>query len=354
MLKKNIIALSVAAFLLGGCSVGVSSGQKTGTSAADGGFYRSATGDTWQQKTLIPTTTGKPKTFAGLNVLSMTMDPSDPKAIYVGTLDNGLYYTYDSGNEWRQASALGKITINSIAVDHNNKCIIYAATRNKVYKTTDCSRTWTPIFFENDIEEKVTYIAIDHYNSNVIYVGISHGVLVKSIDQGLSWKIINTFKNEILKILISPHDSRVIFVATKTKGIFRSSDGGDNWIDLSDNFKNIDSSPKIRDIAMTKAENGLLVMATNYGLLRSVNNGDDWTKIDLITPEKDAIINSLVVNEENAQRIYYVTNATFYRSLDGGNNWTTRKFTSKRAGWVLLNEPAEGGGLFLGVKEIKN
>ncbi len=89
--------IAIAVFL-SGCSIGVSSGQNVGTASNDGGFYRSASGDNWQQKTLIPTTTGKPRTFAGLNVLSMAMDPSDPKAIYLGTLENGLFYTYDSGN----------------------------------------------------------------------------------------------------------------------------------------------------------------------------------------------------------------------------------------------------------------
>ena len=60
----------------------------------------------------------------------------------------------------------------------------------------------------------------------------------------------------------------------------------------------------------------------------------------------------MALNPQNADEVYYITNTTFYRSLDGGKNWTTKLLTS-RVGSDLSVDPKDGNLIYLGVKTVK-
>ena len=347
----TLIIIIFMATVVSGCAVSFKTKDGGGY---NGGVYKTANqGNVWRQKALIPTVSGKPKSIGGLNVSSLAMDPSDNRAIYFGSYDNGLFYTYDGADNWQVAGKLGKITIKAVAVDPSSKCIIYAASVNKAYKSTDCSRTWSQVYYDNDVDVTVNAIAIDYYNSAHLYIGTSRGEVIKSFDRGVSWQTVQRLKDDVKKIVISPYDSRVVFAATAKEGIYRSTDSGKTWADLSEKLKEFKDSMKFRDLTATGAEAGLVVLATNYGLLRSFDNGETWAKIKLITPEKKAIINAVAVSPDDSKKIYYVTNTTFYRSIDGGENWTTKKLPTERAGWKLLIDPEDTNIIYLGVRSLK-
>jgi len=352
--KNNLIIVALLTLLIcatTGCTI---SFRTKGGGGYDGGVYKTTNkGNSWQQRSLIPTISGQPRSIGGINVSSLAMDPSDNKAIYFGSQDNGLFYTYDGANNWRVATELGRITIKAVAVDPKSKCIIYVASANKVYKSTDCNRTWSQVYYDNDIEVTVNTIAIDHYNSANVYIGTSRGEIIKSSDRAGSWQTIGRFEDDVEKIVISPHDSRVIFVATTKKGIYRSTNSGASWLDLGENLKEFDNSKDFKDIVLPQSEMGMVLLATRYGLLKSNDNGETWSRIKLITPEKKATINAIAVNPKDAREIYYVTNTTFYRSLDGGENWTTKKLPTTRAGWKLLIDPEDPSVIYMGVRRIK-
>lgn len=345
-----IFSFLLLAFFLTGCTISF----KAGDGGADGGVYKSINkGDNWQQQVLIPTVSGRPKSIGSINGLSFAMDPGDNEAVYFGSFENGLFYSYDGAKNWQIANDLGKVSVEAVAVDPESKCIVFAASANKLYRSSDCSRTWSQVYYDNDPTVVVNTIAIDHYDPKKVYIGSSRGEIIRSSDRGLSWQTAGRFDDSVEKIVLSPHDSRIVFVATRKKGIHRSNNRGDSWADLTENLKEFKDGKKFRDIVVSKATEGLLLLANNYGLLRSHNNGDTWEKIELITPEKDAIINSIAVSAKDSNEIYYVTNTTFYRSLDGGANWTSKKLPTTRAGWTLSINPEEAGTIYMGVKTIK-
>ena len=353
MLKNKIsflIVMMAVAIFVSGCSISFSGNSG---SLNDGGLYASANqGDTWTQTVLIPTTSGQPQSFGTLDANSLAIDPSDSKAIYFGSVDNGLLYTYSGAKEWFMAGSLTKTTINAIAVDPSSKCIIYTSIENKIYKSTDCNRTWAQIYYDNDINTRIDSIAVDHYDSANVYIGTSRGEIIKSSDRGTAWRTIGRLENRIKRIIISPADSRMIFIATEGRGIFRSSDNGENWESLAEKLKDFDSSG-FKDLVLAKADKGLMFLATNYGLLKSGDNGNTWQKIELITAENGATINAIAVSPKNSKEIYYATNTTFYRSLDGGSAWTTKKLPTSRAGWKLLVNPENTNIIYMGVRKLE-
>ncbi|MBU1062548.1 hypothetical protein KJ700_00035, partial [Patescibacteria group bacterium] len=348
---KSFLLVLVIGLITSGCSI--SFGTESNKEGIDGGVFRSVNkGDTWLQQTAIPTVSGQPKSFSMIDDSSLVMDPSDNKAIYFGSVDNGLFYSYDGANTWRIANSLGKITISSVAVDSKYKCTIYATVANKLYKSIDCSRSWTQVYFDNDLSVNISSLAIDNIDSTILYIGTSRGEIIRSSNRGESWQTLNRFDDEIAKIIVSKAEHKLIFVGTKSKGIFRSTDAGKTWVDLTDKLKEFDGNSKFQDLIIAESDRKTLFLVTRYGLLKSDDNGNSWKKIELITPESEASINSVAVSPKNLEEIYYVTNTTFYRSADGGKNWTTKKLPTSRAGWKLLIDPKDENLIYLAVKKI--
>ncbi|MCK4554192.1 hypothetical protein KAU19_04480 [Candidatus Parcubacteria bacterium] len=349
---KSLILLITLSVLTTGCISLTTSKQKQ--VVVDGGVFKTVNkGETWQHTVLIPSISGRPGSIANFSVNSMKMDPSDNKAIYYGSAGNGLFYTYDQAQTWQPAISLGAGIIKDVAIDTDSRCVIYAAIANAVYKSTDCNRDWSRVYYDNDLKVAINAIAIDHYNSEHIYIGSSRGEIIKSYDMGVSWQTLHRFTNNVERIIMDPHDSRNMFVATSKKGVYRSNNNGVSWVDLGDNLKEFKGSQNFRDLVISKAEPGLLFLATNYGLIRSEDSGDSWTEIKLIPPQQKATINAIAVNPQNASELYYVTNTTFYRSLDGGENWSTIKLPTARAGWKLLIDPENPSVIYMGVRSLR-
>jgi photosystem II stability/assembly factor-like uncharacterized protein len=351
--QKSIIAclLLALAFLSTGCAI---SFKTKDTSASDGGFWVSLDkGVVWQQVSSIPTIKGAPDSIASLDVSSLALDPADANAIYFGSAAKGLFYTYNVGGGWTSAAGLAEAKINAIAVSSDDKCLIYAAAGNKVYRSNDCSRSWTQIYFDNDIKTEVNSVAIDYYTPTRIYLGTSRGEILRSLDRGDHWVVVLPSGSSINEIILSPQDSRTVFVTTAGEGVFRTNDAGDNWVSLKEKMTEFKNSFNIVKLIASPAEDGLLFAATAYGLLKSTDFGDSWSRIELITPEKEASINSLAVNPKNPREIYYVTRTTFYSSFDGGLSWRTKKLPSTRAGWRLLIKPDETNVIFMGMKKYQ-
>lgn len=344
------LSLILITFFVSGCVVTTTSQQTVANNM--GGIYLSIDkGTTWKSKSLIPTTNGKPASFSGLDAASLVMDPSDSKAVYFGSVGNGLYYTYNGGETWQIASGLGNATIRAIDIDPGNKCTIYVAIANAVYRSTDCSRTWSQVYLDSPTVT-VDSVAVDHYNSSVIYISVSRGDLIRSEDGATSWQTIYRAKDKIIKVVIDPSDSRAMYVATEKNGIFYSKDSGEKWSDFNKTLREQQLGLSVRDVALAKSDSKIIYIATSYGMLRSKDGGDTWDKIELIPPEKQAAINAMAINANNSDEVYYVTNTTFYRSLDGGKSWTPIKLPTSRAGAKLLVNPQSPNIVYMAFKTI--
>ena len=352
---KILFLTALLAIILSGCSINFNPGAGiggTGTgTTADGGVYKSLDkGATWGQKASI-LTTGARRNIAMVDIISLALDPGDNRAVYAGSRENGLYYSYDGGEGWQLAPYSNSVTVANVAVDPADKCSIYATTANKVLKSIDCSRTWSTIYFDNDLKVSITSLVIEYSNSNNIFIGTSRGEIIKSSDQGFSWKTLNRFGGQVDKIVINPANSKNMLVGAANE-IFRSLDSGANWTSLRENLKNFNGGSGFRDLVIVRADKPTVFLAVNYGLLSSTDGGDTWSKIELITPETAAKINAVTVNPFEAKEIYYVTNTTFYRSLDGGKSWNTRQLPTSRAGWRLLIDPKNPSIIYMAVRQV--
>jgi len=248
---------------------------------------------------------------------------------------------------------LGKVTIRDLAIDPDEKCRIYVAIANMVYRTEDCSRHWTKIYDAPDAVTKINHLAVDHYDTNKVYLSTSQGEIMQSFDRGENWQTIGRFNKNIEKFAISPHDSRILFVVTERKGVFRSFNRGEEWEDISEIL--IEEIPKakkekFKNIALSKAQEDLIFLIGEYAVFVSHDYGDTWEQMNLLATETKQTINDFTVSAKSADELYYVSDTVFYRSLDMGKTWAAKKIITTRAGWRVLVNNENPNIIYMGVK----
>ncbi len=350
-LSWRLILVLLALSALGvGC---VQFGGGGASTVADGGVWKSADkGITWVQKVLIPTTAAQKRSIGATNVITFALDPEDRKAVYIGTVEQGMFYTLDGGENWQTVAAL-KGKIPSITVDPGDKCTVYAATENKIQRTTDCTRTWASIYYETRTDKIITALALNPRDGKIILAGNSAGDLNISSDGGNSWATVQRFKSEVKKIFVAPYDTKIIYAATKSSGIWRSKDGGATWNDISEGFKQFSGAFEYKDMVLDLSAPETILYASQFGILRGTDGGAKWQKVELLTPPGSAAIYSMAVNPQDGKEIYYGTATTFYSSIDGGAKWKTRKLPSSRAATAMIVDPSAPNVLYLGVTSLK-
>lgn len=87
-------------------------------------------------------------------------------------------------------------------------------------------------------EPRVTCLATDPMNSNIVYAGTRESGVWRSEDQGKTWKQHGLQDQQIKSLAVNPHDPETIYAGTKPALMFLSSDGGDTWQEL-DGFRKI-------------------------------------------------------------------------------------------------------------------
>jgi photosystem II stability/assembly factor-like uncharacterized protein len=145
------------------------------------GLYRSNNGgETWSAF--------GGNTLKGKGIRRLVQSPLRPNVLALGTEDDGVFLSYDSGKTWKQMSdGLNHLTVYAIAFDPQDDSILYAGGfQSGVYKTTDGGKSWT-----------------------------------QSTD-GLT--ILN-----IHSLVVHLKESNIVFCGTVGKGVFRSSVGGKTW-----------------------------------------------------------------------------------------------------------------------------
>src|SRR5262249_15595776 len=117
-----------------------------------------------------------------------------------------------------------------------------------VWKTTSAGETWFPVFDAVKEVSSIGAIEVAPSDPNVIYVGtgdmITGGAInegngvYKSTDAGKTWRHIGLdATKQIPSLLVDPKDPNVVLVAaqgdvhvkSKSRGVFRSTDGGATW-----------------------------------------------------------------------------------------------------------------------------
>ena len=133
-----------------------------------------------------------------------------------------------------------------------------------VWKSDDYGRTWTPIF-DSQPTGSIGAIAVAPSDPNIIYVASGEGLqrpdlsvgngIYKSTDAGQTWTHLGLRDGlQIPALAVDPRDSKHLFAAVlghpygpnEQRGVFVSTDGGQNW----QKILYVDENTGASDIAM--------------------------------------------------------------------------------------------------------
>jgi photosystem II stability/assembly factor-like uncharacterized protein len=300
--------------------------------------------------------------FRGGRVDAVSGVTSQPSVYYFGGTGGGIWKTTDGGVNWAPVSdgQLKTGSVGSIAVAESDPNIVYvgmgepdirgnASHGDGVYKSTDAGKTWKNVGLQDTYQ--IGAVRIHPKNPEIVYVAaLGHQFapndqrgVYRTTDGGKTWKQIYTRgpKAGAIDLIIDPNSPNVIYAAFwdvhrtpwsldsggPGSGLFKSTDGGDTWTDLSRNPGmpkgilgriGITVSPQMSDRvwAIVEAEDG--------GVFRSDNGGRTWTKVnEQRNLRQRAWYYSRIFADPLKEDSVYVVNTGFYRSDDGGKTYTS-------------------------------
>jgi photosystem II stability/assembly factor-like uncharacterized protein len=207
------------------------------------------------------------------------MDPTDPQTIYLRWGDFfdgfGLRKSTDGGATW-DFTNLGANQLYALAIDPTNPATLYAGTDSGVVQSTDGGATWNVVGLA---KTNVSLLAIDRVQPNVLYAGASGAYtdaagsigLFRSTDRGANWTPINDGLEELINhrasinaLMVDPHQTDVLYLATTGYGVFKSRDGGASWAPYNDGLTFLD----VQALAITSAGDTTVYAGTPGGVFR--------------------------------------------------------------------------------------
>jgi photosystem II stability/assembly factor-like uncharacterized protein len=251
-------------------------------------------------------------------------------------------------------------TIVSIALHPTKSNIVYVATGEAVYKSSDTGVTWTR-FAGELTRTRVISLAIDPKLSATVFAGTMGDGTYKSPDGGRTWYQFNagiqkgTISAIVNQIIFNPRGTEMVYAAT-TVGVFRSLDGGRNWVEQMDGMNEVNF---VVSLAMDPQRPNVLYAGTTGGVYRTVNAAQSWEKKSLGMVASDAKmasmalgVNGLAVDPTNSDVVYAGTTKGLYKSTDQGEQWV-RIEGSIRDAYVsaIQMDPSQPSTLYLATSD---
>jgi len=231
------------------------------------------------------------------------------------------------------------------------------ATGGGVWKTTNYGMDWENISDGYFRSPSIGHIEVADSDPNVIYVGTgSDGIrsniiigkgVYKSTDAGATWSHMGLEDaGQIGAIKAHPQHSDLVYAAAignpfkknKTRGVYRSKNGGMNWervLFTSDSVGAVDlefhpTNPDVIYAGMWRAQRTPWTIisgaAAEDGIWKTMDGGDTWRRITTGLPEGLIGKVDFAVSPDMPDRVYALVEAPepiegLYRSEDAGETW---------------------------------
>ena len=286
---------------------------------------------------------------------------SRPFEYYFGAVGGGLWKTTDGGATWKPVTdgQLNSSSVGAVAVSDSNPDVVYIGMGETelrgnimqgdgVYKSTDAGKTWHRMGLTDT--QAIARIRVDPKNPDVVYVaalGHPYGPnqergVFRSSDGGKTWKkvLYRDDHSGAVDLTIDPHNSKTIYAALwdvyrtpwllndggPGSGLFKSTDGGDTWSEITRNPGLPKGILGKIGIAVSGADSNRLyamVEASDGGLFLSNDAGATWT---LVSQDRRALQRafyfSRIYADPKEKDTIYVMNVAFLKSKDAGKTFS--------------------------------
>jgi len=310
-------------------------------------------------------------TLVNAQVDTIAVSRSNPRTVYIGTLDQGLLRSDDAGASWRNITPAGFVFLppypapfNRVVIDPQNSNIVIAhqgilnlggRTCGPIFRSTDSGNTWSvisenvPYFGQNFCSPSggLTDVAQSISSPTALYCTASYpngtGAYFRSDDSGATWRQLKggmAAPPEVVKI--DPTNPDVVYIGTFGEGIYRTVDGGATLTHVTTGLLGggiyaLAIYPgKSNIIFASRSINGFGEFSNSLGTLaKSVDGGISWS--DYNGPPFNIV--DIQIDQTNPSTMYAATSGSpnakgtgLWKTTDGGANWM-----QKNQGLAYLN-----------------
>ncbi|MEL6866626.1 MAG: T9SS type A sorting domain-containing protein [Bacteroidota bacterium] len=305
----------------------------------------------------------------GGRVTDVAIHPTDHDIIYAGGSVGGVFKSTDAGESWTPVfDDAGNLSIGNIAIAKSNPDVVYVGTGEAngsatsgaffgdgVYKSTNGGSSWESVGLE--ASNHVGRIIVDPTDEDRVFVaatGVLYGKneergLYRTMNGGQDWERIFYLNDSTacIDVAINPNNPNILYTVTwerirypwqRTYGgvnsrIYRSTDGGDNWQQLTNGLPDDDEDTGRIGIAICESQPNVLyasytrnpITNTFFGLFKSVDGGTTWTRtndgdLSSVFSSFGWFFGNVRVDPKNPDDVF-VLGQSLYRSQDGGDSW---------------------------------
>jgi len=261
-------------------------------------------------------------------VIDIVVNPIQPWILYAGT-GKGVFKSTDGGRNWAAVNnGLNARRLSAIVIDPLTPSTLYVATNefnnanNGIYKTTDGGNSWN--LRKNGLPgNSLLSLDIDPVTPTTLYAGLLGTQIYKTDDGADNWTATASPSFlEPVALAVDPLNHTKVYVAdfSINGGILRSTNSGTTWQYLAAS----QTRPGARSISISPVTSGLLYIGTSNFIFKSTDGGDNWSQVSPLV----GIAGRIVVDPVSSSTLYYLTE-TFSRdpvqgvlkSTDGGQTW---------------------------------
>ena len=299
--------------------------------------------------------------FATPSIGAIEVAINDPNIVYVGTGSDGLrsnvisgkgmYKSIDAGKTWEHIGLRATGQIGAVEIDPTNNQVVWVAAignafkaneERGIYKTTNGGLSWEKMLF---ISDSVGFSDLELLpgNPNIVYAAAwkaerkpwtiisggntDEGGIYKSIDGGKNWiKLKKGLPKGVIgkiDLAVSPVNSSILYAVIeapgKEGGLYKSVNQGKSFKQVSNNkglvnrpfyYTNIELDPTNPDIIYSNAN----------PLLKSIDGGKKWKRMSV--PHGDN--HDIWINPNNPNLLIQANDGGANVSHNGGKTWSTQ------------------------------
>ena len=153
---------------------------------------------------------------------------------------------------------------------------------------------------------------------------------LKKISQNLTWTGLgpNNIGGRVRAIVVDPNDANIVYAGSVSGGVWKTTDGGNNWFPLDDHMANL----AVCSLVLDPNNSNILYAGTgegfsNYdyirgaGIFKTTDAGLTWTQLSSTNNSDFYFVNRLVI-DHTTSNIYAATRTGLFKSTDGGTTFT--------------------------------
>lgn len=289
----------------------------------------------------------------------ITLDPSNPEIVWVGTGENvsgrhvgwgdGVYRSRDGGRSWQRMGLVNSQHIGRILVDPRDGNTVLVAAEGPlwsaggergVYRSTDGGATWTAAL-QIDEHTGITDLEFDPSNPDIVYAaayqrrrhvwgfmaGGAGSGLYKSTDNGKTWRKLTqglpTGELGKIGLAVTPADPTRVYATIEasgdSRGFYASMDRGESW-EKRNSYISGGTGPHYYQEIEASPTNPDLVYQMDVFLHVTRDGGRTFANLET-GHDKHSDNHALWIDPTDGRHMIVGTDGGLYESFDEGQRW---------------------------------